>query len=155
MVSLGTLLSRAGGLKGLYWSSAHTPSLPWVSWVQGTLAGPTPVHLSDAGLLCPWVRSEGESSPLLLLASAPSTWAETTEVQLPLPPFPWNLQGDWRAGRALASSGDWLLYLRLRVSKQSHVLKETKCVRVDDTARLDRAFHLVLKPPVLTHCPRL
>lgn len=56
----------------------------------------------------------------------------------------------------LVPSGAWLPYLHLRVSEQSpgrQHLKGTDCVWVDHTVRVDRPFHLVLKPSVLTLCP--
>lgn len=107
---VGTLLSRAGGLKGLYWASAHAPSPSLVGRGPGNSSW-TCSCLFIWMLAC-FVPGSGvkvRASPLLLLASAPSIWAETHRgLAHSRSPPPWNRQGDWRAGRMPAPSGDGL-----------------------------------------------
>lgn len=87
MVSLGTLLSGAGGRKGFYWAHAPSPSLGRRG--PGNASGTHPCP-SICTLAC-FVPGSGvkvRASRLLLLAPAPSIRAETHRGPSPSPSIP-------------------------------------------------------------------
>lgn len=158
MVSLGTLLSGPGGRKGFYWASAHAPS-PSLLGSAGSRERqrdpPLPTYL-DVGLLCPWVRSEGESESSV--AAGPSA------IHLGRGPQRSNslsLHSHGISEETGRPAGCWrhlvasfFNYISEYLSR-SPVVKGTGCIRVNYTVRLGGPVHLVLKPSVPTHCPRL
>lgn len=120
------VLADCGYIPGLYGSPRYTtvqgkwserPLLGFSSCTQPILgwAGSRELQLDlllPIWMLACFVPGSGVKvrvSPLLLLASAPSIWAETHRgLAHSRSPPPWNLQGDWRAGRMPAPSGDGL-----------------------------------------------